>query len=127
MIKAWLDIINELKIKKLAGKSYFYSKLSKKKKELLKIFIETNLITKLEVKIWNNKPYFKVYINNNINYNLHILSKRSNIKYITKKNMEKLIKKENMIYILSTPNGISSTNNINKVNCTSGILLAGIN
>ena len=49
MIKAWLDIINELKIKKLAGKGYFYSKLSKKKKELLKIFLEINIIVKIEI------------------------------------------------------------------------------
>lgn len=127
MIKAWLDIVNELKIKKLAGKNYFYSKLSKKKKELLKIFLENNLITKIEIKTINSKDYFKVYINTNINYNLHILSKKSNVQYISKLNLIKLIKKENMIYILSTPNGVCSTNNFNSTMAIGGILLFGIN
>lgn len=127
MIKSWLDIINELKIKKLAGKKYFYSKLTTKKKALLKIFLENNIITKIEIIKKKEKNYYKIYINNNINFNINLISTKSNINFITLKNLKNLIKKENMIYILSTSSGIVATNNIVTNNMTGGILLFSIN
>ncbi len=84
------------------------------------------MITRIEIKTINNKNYFKIYINTNINFNLHIFSKKSNVQYITKLNLIKLIKKENMIYILSTSNGVCSTNNFNNTKALGGILLFGI-
>ena len=126
MIKAWLDITNELKIKKLAGKNYFYSKLSKKKKELLKIFLEINIILKIEIIKKNKKEYYKIFINNNLHFNINLLSSRNNIYFINYKNLKKLIQKENSIFIISTSNGVLCTNNISNDNKVGGVLLFSI-
>jgi ribosomal protein S8 len=126
MIKSWIDIINELKIKKLAGKQYFYSKLSKKKKELLKIFLENNIILKIEIIEKNKKKYYKIFINNSLHFSINLLSRKNNINFITFKNLKKLLKKENTIYVLSTSSGVVCTNNLIDGNNVGGILLFSI-